>query len=113
MLDGPFNEEFLYLTTVGRKTGRVREIEIWFVERDGRLYVLAEHGYKANWVLNVLANSNSKDQAGYATSGIHWPCARSQPGRSVVRGSPPIGQGEVRLGRRPAGGASVAYNPHM
>ena len=48
MLGGPFNEEFLYLTTVGRKTGRVHEIEIWFVERDGRLYVLAEHGYKAN-----------------------------------------------------------------
>ena len=57
MLGGSFNEEFLYLTTVGRKSGQAREIEIWFVERDGRLYVLAEGGYKANWVQNVLANS--------------------------------------------------------
>ena len=33
-----------------------REIEIWFVEADGRLYVLAEHGHKARWVQNILAN---------------------------------------------------------
>jgi len=49
-------EQFIYLTTTGRKTGRPREIEIWFVERDGRIYTLAEHGYKAHWVQNILAN---------------------------------------------------------
>jgi deazaflavin-dependent oxidoreductase (nitroreductase family) len=48
--------QFLYLTTTGRKTGRPREIEIWFVEGDGRFYILAEHGYKAHWVQNILAN---------------------------------------------------------
>jgi len=52
------NEQVLYLTTTGRKTGLSREIEIWFVELDGRLYVLAEHGYRAHWVQNVLANSS-------------------------------------------------------
>ena|SRR5687767_11875200 len=50
------NEQFLYLTTTGRKSGLPREIEIWFVERDSRLYIFAEHGYKAHWVRNVLAN---------------------------------------------------------
>jgi len=40
--------QFLYLTTTGRKTGLPREIEIWFVEADGRVYILAEHGYKAH-----------------------------------------------------------------
>jgi hypothetical protein len=30
------NEQFLYLTTTGRKTGLPREIEIWFVELDSR-----------------------------------------------------------------------------
>jgi len=50
------NEQFLYLTTTGRKTGLPREIEIWFVEREGCLYVLAEHGYEAKWVQNVIAN---------------------------------------------------------
>jgi len=49
-------EQFLYLTTTGRKTGLPREIEIWFVERESRICILAEHGYKANWVQNILAN---------------------------------------------------------
>src|SRR5262245_65463614 len=49
-------EQFLHLTTTGRKTGLPREIEIWFVERESRIYILAEHGYKANWVQNILAN---------------------------------------------------------
>ena len=41
---------------MGRKTGLPRQIEVWFVERDGRIYILAEHGHKAQWVQNVLAN---------------------------------------------------------
>src|SRR5262249_50904587 len=46
--------QFLYLTTTGRKTGLQRTIEIWFVEFDGRVYLLAEHGFKAHWVQNIL-----------------------------------------------------------
>jgi len=49
-------EQFLYLTTTGRKTGLPREIEIWYVESDGRLYILAEHGHKTQWVQNILSN---------------------------------------------------------
>ncbi len=44
---------FLYLTTRGRRTGRPREIEIWFVASGGRLYVLAEHFHAAQWVRNI------------------------------------------------------------
>ena len=58
------NEEFLYLTTIGRKTGRAREIEIWFVELDLRLYVLAEFGCNAHWVQNVLASPVVKIKLG-------------------------------------------------
>ena len=47
---------FLYLTTTGRRTGRAREIEIWFTERGRRFYLIAEHGEGANWVRNVQAN---------------------------------------------------------
>jgi len=57
-MSGHGKEQFLYLTTSGRKTGLPREIEIWFVEWNGNLYVLAEHGLKAHWVQNVLANSS-------------------------------------------------------
>jgi hypothetical protein len=41
------NEQFLYLIATGRKTGLPRQIEIWFVEYGGRLYILAENGLKA------------------------------------------------------------------
>jgi deazaflavin-dependent oxidoreductase (nitroreductase family) len=50
--DGPF----LYLATRGRRSGERREIEIWFTERDGRYYVIAEHGDRARWVGNLRAN---------------------------------------------------------
>ena len=52
----PNNEQFAYVTTIGRKTGLPRQIEIWFVEYDGGVYVLAEHGYRANWVQNIQKN---------------------------------------------------------
>ena len=48
--------KFLYLTTTGRTTGQPREIEIWFVESDGKFYILAEHFHKAQWVKNILRN---------------------------------------------------------
>jgi len=43
----------LYLTTKGRTTGLPREIEIWFVSANGKLYILAEHFHKAHWVQNI------------------------------------------------------------
>jgi deazaflavin-dependent oxidoreductase (nitroreductase family) len=50
------DSQCLYLTTSGRRTGLPREIEIWYTERDGRFYVIAEHGERANWVRNIQAN---------------------------------------------------------
>lgn len=49
-------EQYLYLTTRGRKSGRAREIEIWFTERQGRLYVIAEYP-TSHWVQNLHADS--------------------------------------------------------
>ncbi len=49
----PTELQVLYLTTTGRKTGLPRQIEIWFVAADGKLYLLAEHFRKANWVRNI------------------------------------------------------------
>jgi deazaflavin-dependent oxidoreductase (nitroreductase family) len=51
-------QQYLYLTTVGRKSGQPREIEIWFTEHNGRYYIIAEHGSRANWVRNIKANSD-------------------------------------------------------
>lgn len=48
-------EQFLYLTTTGRKTGLPREIEIWYAELDGRYYLISELRERAQWVRNLLA----------------------------------------------------------
>jgi len=57
-------DRVLYLTTIGRRSGLAREIEIWFVERDGRLYLLAEKFYGAQWVQNIINNPRVKVRVG-------------------------------------------------
>ncbi|HEY9490993.1 MAG TPA: nitroreductase/quinone reductase family protein [Nitrososphaeraceae archaeon] len=49
--------QFLYLYTLGWKTGRQHKIEIWFVEYDGRHYIISERKNNAHWVRNILHNS--------------------------------------------------------
>ena len=57
-------DQFLYLTTTGRKTGLPREIEIWYVSAGDRLYVLAEMGEKAQWVRNIRADPRVRVRLG-------------------------------------------------
>src|SRR2546422_5981725 len=49
-------EPFLYLTTIGRRTGRPHRIEIWFAAHEGRLYLLSGGRERADWVRNLQAN---------------------------------------------------------
>lgn len=56
--------EFLYLTTTGRTSGQPREIEIWYVERAGRHYLIAEHGDAAQWVKNLRADPHVRVRVG-------------------------------------------------
>jgi deazaflavin-dependent oxidoreductase (nitroreductase family) len=56
--------QFIYVTTKGRKTGLPREIEIWFVECQGRFYIFAEHFHKANWVRNIQQDSRVQARLG-------------------------------------------------
>ena len=49
-------EEYCYLTTTGRVSGRPHEIEIWFGIRDGTLYMLSGGMDKSDWVKNLLKN---------------------------------------------------------
>jgi deazaflavin-dependent oxidoreductase (nitroreductase family) len=46
----------LYLTTTGRRSGRPREIEIWYTRAGGRAYLIAETGRRAHWVRNLSAD---------------------------------------------------------
>src|SRR5215472_4983047 len=61
---GIANEQFLYLTTVGRKTGLPREIEIWFIVHDDRFYLFAETGESAGWVKNLRRNPEVRVRIG-------------------------------------------------
>jgi deazaflavin-dependent oxidoreductase (nitroreductase family) len=56
--------QYLYLTTTGRVTGLPREIEIWFVESQGKLYILAEHFHKTQWVKNIERNPRVRVRLG-------------------------------------------------
>jgi deazaflavin-dependent oxidoreductase (nitroreductase family) len=48
-------EQYLYLTTRGRKTNQPREIEIWFTEHESRFYVIAEYP-TSHWIENLRAH---------------------------------------------------------
>jgi deazaflavin-dependent oxidoreductase (nitroreductase family) len=52
------DEDFCYLTTTGRVTGRPHEIEIWFslVPETETLYMLSGGGDRSDWVKNLRRN---------------------------------------------------------
>ena len=47
-------EEYCYLTTRGRVTGKPHEIEIWFVVHEGFIYIMSGNMKKSDWVKNLL-----------------------------------------------------------
>lgn len=49
-------EQFCYLTTTGRVTGRPHTIEIWFGLNERTLYMLSGNGprKRAGWVRNIM-----------------------------------------------------------
>ena len=49
-------EDFCYLTTIGRISGRLHTIEIWFALHEQTLYLLSGGRDKSDWVKNALQN---------------------------------------------------------
>jgi deazaflavin-dependent oxidoreductase (nitroreductase family) len=52
------SETFLYLTTIGHKSGNPHDIEIWYVENQDRYYLCSGGREKTHWVQNIRANPN-------------------------------------------------------
>ncbi len=48
-------DDFVYLTTTGRRSGRPHEIEIWYARHGDTLYLLAGGGRRSDWVANLAA----------------------------------------------------------
>ncbi|MCA9908620.1 MAG: nitroreductase family deazaflavin-dependent oxidoreductase [Anaerolineae bacterium] len=82
--------QYLYLTTIGHKTGKAHEIEIWFVPHEGCYYLVSERFEQSHWVQNIAA-----------TPAIRW--------RVGSRNAPEIlGQGrQVDAGQEPELAAAV------
>ena len=51
------NEDFCYLTTIGRVTGKPHQIEIWFVMQNNSVYLMSG-SHRSDWVKNLLKDSN-------------------------------------------------------
>ena len=47
------DEDFCYLTTTGRVSGRPHRIEIWFALDGATVYLLAGGGERSDWVRNL------------------------------------------------------------
>jgi deazaflavin-dependent oxidoreductase (nitroreductase family) len=47
------DEDYCYLTTIGRVSGEPRTIEIWFALHHETVYMLSGGGDRSNWVRNL------------------------------------------------------------
>jgi len=45
--------QVLDLITTGRRSHRQRSVELWFITRLNRFYVMAEHGHQTGWIKNL------------------------------------------------------------
>jgi deazaflavin-dependent oxidoreductase (nitroreductase family) len=48
-------DDYCYVTTTGRRTGRPHRIEIWYAAAGSTLYLLSGGGDSSDWVRNLLA----------------------------------------------------------
>ncbi len=58
-------EKYLYLITIGHRSGKCHEIEIWYVEHEGCYYLVSEKRDAAHWVRNIRANPAVRFRLGY------------------------------------------------
>ena len=61
------DEDFCYLTTVGRRSGKAHTIEIWFARENGNLYLLSGGGESADWVRNLRKTPKVRVRIGSRT----------------------------------------------
>lgn len=60
-------EQFLYLTTRGWKSGNSHRIEIWFAGHEGSYYIVSEMREHSHWVQNIRHDSSVTFRVGKKT----------------------------------------------
>jgi deazaflavin-dependent oxidoreductase (nitroreductase family) len=53
-------DDYCYLTTIGRRSGKPHEIEMWFARDGDTLYLLAGGGRSSDWVSNLESDHRVK-----------------------------------------------------
>jgi deazaflavin-dependent oxidoreductase (nitroreductase family) len=56
MVEFKSSEEYCYVTTKGRVTGKPHRIEIWFGAHGSTIYLLSGGGHDSDWVKNMKAD---------------------------------------------------------
>lgn len=49
-------DDYCYLTTTGRRSGRPHRIEIWYAVEGSTVYMLSGGGCSSDWVRNLVAD---------------------------------------------------------
>ena len=50
------SDDYCYVTTTGRRSGRPHRIEIWYARRGETLYLMSGGRRKSDWVQNLIAD---------------------------------------------------------
>jgi deazaflavin-dependent oxidoreductase (nitroreductase family) len=67
-------DDFCYLSTTGRRSGRTHEIEIWFATvppDESTLYLLSGGGLASDWVANLIADPHCGVRIGSRGAAVH------------------------------------------
>ena len=82
------DDDFCYLTTRGRVSGRPHKIEIWFALGGRTLYLLSGGGDSSDWVRYLRADPSItvrlRDTTYDATARVVERCDESERGRRLV-----------------------------
>jgi deazaflavin-dependent oxidoreductase (nitroreductase family) len=70
-------EEYAYLTTRGRRTGRPHTVELWFAPVGGAVWFIAGGGTSSDWVANLVVEPAVTVRVGERTIAGR---ARTEPG---------------------------------
>jgi deazaflavin-dependent oxidoreductase (nitroreductase family) len=107
------DDDFCYLTTRGRVSGRPHEIEIWFALDDRTLYLLSGGGDRSDWMRNLRADPavtvRLRDTPYAATARIVEPGEESQR----ARGSSSTSTSRATAAASSGGDANRSWSPSM
>ena len=54
---GVADEKYIYLTTIGRRTGNPHTVELWFADTGGKIY-LSHEGKYTDWMRNIIKDDH-------------------------------------------------------